>query len=230
MRFVLILFIFLYTRLTSFGQQNLEISLVTGLAYYRGDLNENNVVFKLLRPNIGGAIRYNFSPKLILKGELMAGKIAGDDKFTPNKDNRGAYFESWFYTFSGAFEYLPLRETRYEKGAFKKSWSPYISVGLEYLRSVDKVKCRYCGNIPLPETGDKNSFISIPFGFGARYDFDSNFSAGTEVLWHATLSDYLDGISKLGNPNNQDWIIGINFYVSYFFGIISPDLNIYLQQ
>jgi hypothetical protein len=159
----------------------------------------------------------------------MAGKIAGDDQFTPNKYIRGAYFESWFYTFTGAFEYLPLRETRYERGAFKKSWSPYISVGVEYLRSVDNVKCRYCGNATFPETGDKNSFISIPFGLGARYDFDKNFSLGTEVIWHATLSDYLDGISKLGNSANSDWIIGANFYVSYFFGIISPDLNIYLQ-
>ncbi|HMG16484.1 MAG TPA: DUF6089 family protein [Saprospiraceae bacterium] len=225
---LIILFVF-YSKILSFGQQSLEISLIAGTSYYRGDLNENNVVSKLLRPDFGGAILYNLRPTIIIKGQLMAGKIAGDDQYTPNKFIRGAYFENWYYTFGAAIEYLPLREPRYEKGGFRQSWSPYISLGIEYLRSVDNVQCRYCDNSKLPETGDKDSFITIPFGFGARYDFDSHFSVGTEVIWHAALSDYLDGVSKLGNATNKDWIIGANFFVSYFFGIIQPDLNIHME-
>lgn len=216
------------TTIWSKAQQNLEIGLTTGISYYRGDLNEKDYLPSLMRPNAGGALRINLSPVLILKGEIIMGKLAGDDQYTVNKDIRGAYFDAVFYSFSFSGQYLPLRKARYERGGFQPSWSPYVTAGIEYLRFVDKVKCRYCTG-PLPENGDKNSFIAIPIGLGARYDFHKKFSIGGEFTWHATFSDNVDGISKLGDPKNNDWVISANVFVSYFFGEIQPDLKFNLK-
>lgn len=202
------------------GQQKLEGAIVGGATYFLGDLNEDKVVYSLIRPNYGIALRYNINPHLIIKGQAITGMIAGDDKYTPNEPLRGAYFNNRYYSSSLSFEYLPLRNNRSVNYRFNPSWSPYATFGLEYLRSVDHAKCRHCGD-QLPETL-KDSFISSIFGVGARIDPDPHFSFGTEFVWHAVFSDFLDGISKLGNPNNNDWIIGANLYVSYFFGEIKP--------
>lgn len=203
------------------AQQRFEVAAIGGATYFLGDLNEDKVVYNLIRPNYGLALRYNIIPTLILKAQAVTGMIAGDDKYTENEEIRGAYFNNRYYSTSFSAEYLPLRKSRSENYRFNPTWSPYASLGIEYLRSVDKAKCRNCGNA-LPET-PKDSFISAIFGVGARIDPDKHFSFGSEIIWHAVFSDYLDGISRIGNPNNNDWIVGMNFYVSYFFGEVRPE-------
>lgn len=225
MRYLIVLIFFLINIEAGKSQQNLEIGLTAGLAYYRGDLNENDFLGKLLRSNGGGFLKINLRPQIVLKGQITIGKLAGDDQYTKNKDIRGAYFEGTYYSFAFTGEYLPLRKSRYERGGFQGSWSPFVTMGIEYLRFVDKVKCRYC-TTNLPETGDKNSFISIPVGVGVRFDYHPKFSYGAEFLWHATFSDKLDGISLLGDSTNNDWMLTANIFVSYFFGEIQPDLRL----
>lgn len=204
-----------------FSQQKFELAAISGASYFLGDLNMDKVESALIRGNFGIALRYNFEPKFIIKGQAITGKIAGDDKYTHNEISRGAYFNNRYYSTSLSLEYLPLRKSRSINYKFQPSWSPYATLGIEYLRSVDKAKCRNCGNA-LPETA-KDAFISAIFGIGARIDIHKHFSFGGELIWHAVFSDYLDGISKIGNPNNNDWIIGVNGYVSYFFGEVRPE-------
>ncbi|HMG14790.1 MAG TPA: DUF6089 family protein [Saprospiraceae bacterium] len=229
MRIFSIIFLFFSSVLSCFSQQKVEGAIIAGASYYRGDLNEGNIVFDLVHPNFGAAIRYNVMPSFIIKLQAMFGSIAGDDKYTPNEAVRGAYFNNSYFSIGIAGEYLPLRQARFDGiGDFKKTWSPYLSFGIEFLQSADEVKCRYCGiNNPnsLPEKDDKDTFIGLPFGLGARVDFHPNISIGAEVILQATFSDYLDGISKLGNDQRNDWIIGANFYVSYFFARSEPDFN-----
>ena len=229
MRIPYLIFIFFSSTFYCFSQQKVEGAIIGGASYYRGDLNEGKIIFDLVHPNFGAAIRYNVMPSFIVKAQAMFGSIAGDDKYTANEAVRGAYFNNSYFSIGVAAEYLPLRQARFDGiGDFKKTWSPYFSIGIEYLQSADEVKCRNClVNDPnaLPEKGDKDSFLAIPFGIGARVDFHPNISVGTEVILHPTFSDYLDGISKLGNSSRNDWIIGANFYVSYFFARSEPDFN-----
>ncbi len=220
MKLYLNILIFFSFNALLFGQQKFEVAILGGATYFLGDLNTDKVVPALIRPNYGLAIRYNVNPQFILKGQALTGMIAGDDKYTTNEASRGAYFNNRYYGSSFSLEYLPIRKSRSLLYKFQSTWSPYASLGIEYLRSVDKAKCRHCGDA-LPETL-KDSFISAIFGVGARIDPDPHFSFGTELVWHAVFSDYLDGISKLGNPNNNDWIVGANIWVSYFFGEVKP--------
>ena len=208
--------IILLTYALSYGQQDFEVAAIGGATYFLGDLNEDKVVPALIRPNYGLALRYNIDPQFIIKGQAVTGMVAGDDKYTPNQYTRGAHFDNRYYSSSLSIEYLPLRETRSKNYRFHPSWSPYASVGIEYLRSVDGAHCWYCGD-KLPES-KKDSFISMLISIGARIDPDRYFSFGGEFVWHDIFSDYLDGVSKLGNPKNNDWMVGMNIFVSYFFG------------
>jgi opacity protein-like surface antigen len=111
-------------------------------------------------------------------------------------------------------------------GEFQKSFSPYFSAGVAMIQSADEVKTRNTTNPQsLPEEGDKDVFIGFPFGAGLRWDFSEQFSLGLEGIWYATFSDYLDGVSKYGNPSKKDWIMSGTVYVSYFFGRAEPDFN-----
>ena len=220
MKLVLSILIYFSLHNLVLGQQKYELAALGGATYFLGDLNRNAVKYVLIRPNYGIALRYNIQPEWIIKAQAVTGMIAGDDRFTANAYTRGAYFDNRYYSSSLSMEYLPLREARSENYRFRPTWSPYLALGIEYLRSVDGAKCRYCGN-QLPET-KKDAFTSAIFGIGARIDPDRHFSFGGELVWHAVFSDYLDGISKIGDPNNNDWMVGINVFVSYFFGELKP--------
>jgi hypothetical protein len=215
--------------LVSYSQQTVEGALIGGASYYHGDLDEGKFVSELIRPNLGAALRFNLRPWFIFKVQAMFGRIAGNDKYTDNEESRGAYFENNYFSLGLAGEVHPWRNARFDNsGEFQKSFSPYFSFGAEYLSSADDADCRHCKDLDsyaLPEKEDKDSFLSIPVGIGARYDFHPNISVGIEAIFHYVLSDYLDGVSKLGNPDNKDWMAGANLYISYYFGRAEPSLN-----
>lgn len=208
------------------AQQKLEVSVLGGAAYYGGDLNESSLNFDFAYPYYGAGLRYNFNSSYSAKFQFLKGTIGGDDATTPNAA-RGLYFKSDFMIISAAAEILPWRKNRFNKiGDFQKSFSPYFSAGIAMIQCADEVKTRRTTDIQtLPEPDNKNVFLSLPFGVGVRYDFHPQFSAGLEGIWYATFSDYLDGVSKYGNPSKNDWIMSAAFYVSYFFGAPEADFN-----
>jgi hypothetical protein len=225
MRFILLtLFICYYSQ--TFSQQKIEGSLLFGGAYYGGDLKENGVTLDYTYPCYGAALRYNINSSFAGKFQFTKGTIAGDDASTPNKD-RGLYFKSDFLIVSLAAEVLPWRKNRFNNlGEFQKSFSPYFSAGVAMIQSADEVKTRNTTETQtLPEEGDKDVFIGFPFGAGIRWDLHQQYSIGLEGIWYATFSDYLDGISKYGNPGKKDWLMSATIYFSYFFGQPEPDFN-----
>ncbi|GAB1397273.1 hypothetical protein MASR1M65_20520 [Saprospiraceae bacterium] len=225
MRFILLLGILL-TAINTYSQQPVEGSLLLGGAYYGGDLNQKLIALDYLYPCYGATLRYNFKPGIAAKFQFLKGTIAGDDEKTPNKA-RGLHFKSPFFAIGIAGEIIPWRKYRFNNmGIFPKSFSPYASVGVSMIQSADEVQSRFpqAGQI-IPEPEDKDFFLSLTFGLGARYDFHEKFTLGAEGIWYPTFSDYLDGVSKNGNADKKDWILSATFYISYFFGAAEPDFN-----
>jgi len=225
MRFF-ILFLFFFSSTSIFCQQKIEGSILFGAAYYGGDLKENAISLDNTYPCYGAVLRYNFNSSYAAKFQFLRGQIGGDDEQTPNKA-RGLYFNSDFMIISLAAEILPWRKHRFNNmGEFQKSFSPYFSAGVAMIQSADEVKSRSTTEIQtLPEEEDKDVFIGFPFGAGIRWDFHEHFTLGAEGIWYATFSDYLDGVSKYGNPKKKDWIMSGTVYLSYFFGSSEPDFN-----
>ena len=225
MRLFILSVIFLNS-LSLFAQQKIEGTLLLGAGYYGGDLKENAISLDFTYPCYGAALRYNFNSSYAAKFQFLKGRIAGDDAKTPNKA-RGLYFDSDYLIISLAGEILPWRKNRFNNmGDFQPSFSPYFSAGVAMVQSADEVKSRSTTeNQTLPEEGDKDVFIGFPFGTGIRWDLHEKYSIGLEGIWYATFSDYLDGISKYGNPKKKDWIMSATIYFSYFFGSPDPDFN-----
>ena len=223
------LIISLFLSISAYSQQTIEGALIGGASYLYGDLTEGKFVKEVVRPNVGAALRFNLRPWFIFKVQGMTGILAGNDRYTDKEELRGAYFEGSYFSMGIGGEIHPWRNTRFDnKGEFQTSFSPYFSFGVNYILFADSVDCRHCKDLDtsaLPEKDDKDAALAIPAGIGARFDFHPNLSLGLEAIVQYSLSDYLDGISRLGNEKNNDMIMGVNLYVSYYFSRAEPSLN-----
>ena len=96
--------------------QNYEIGLTLGMTTYNGDID---VVAKnfgaATRPSIGLLGKYRLSNSLLVRGQLLTGKMSGSEKNHPLawRQERGFAFVSKFTELSGALEY-----EFYNKGNF----------------------------------------------------------------------------------------------------------------
>ena len=89
------------------------------------DISETNFGYGLM-------VRNSFTPKIALRGNLLFGKVTGDDaNYTdPSwRQTRAMNFSSPITEISLQLEWSPLSK-EYNKDAFEKSWSPYLFAGI----------------------------------------------------------------------------------------------------
>ena len=65
-----------------------EIGLLLGLANYSGDISQRDIELSQSRPAIGVFARYHLSEIFVLKGQLNAGRLYGDDKHSADRAPR----------------------------------------------------------------------------------------------------------------------------------------------
>ncbi len=187
--------------------KNAEIGLFLGCSYYIGDLNPLGHFNQFTKPAAGAVFRYNFNPRLALRGNVLFGAVEGDDSFAGSaaQQQRNLKFKSNIYELSGQLEFNFLD---YEMGNDYHGFSPYIFIGLAGLKFNPKgqIDDRWVDLQPLGTEGQglpggpskrkyKLTQLSIPFGVGVKINLSKNIGISIEWGMRKTFTDYLDDVS-----------------------------------
>ncbi len=214
-----------------FSQQKMEFGAFVGFANYQGDLVQNPIALSETKLSYGGFMRYHLkNNKVKLRGNFLYGFISGSD--ANNADiglkERGWSFQSNLLEASFVGEYHPFGKSRVgNTGIFARQVSPYVGLGFGIATFTPEViVTNSADNDLFPEQGEKSMSASIPMLVGVRADLLENFSLGAEIGWRATFNDYLDGVSKNGNPDKNDWYVMAGLTASFFFGQSQADFNL----
>ena len=198
-----------------------------GIANYQGDLVEPSI-FNLneSQMGIGLFLRRQLNPNFTARINAFHGQISGDDRnffLTEYRPDRAFFFQTDLNEVSILMEWEPFGKKKLtETGTTRKLVSPYLFVGLGILNfdpnpSFDLNELE---NIEARVREDRNAEfsttrLSIPFGAGIKLNATERISLGLEMGWHTAMTDYLDGVSVAGDPNNNDWYFHGGATISY---------------
>lgn len=184
-----------------------EAGLMLGGSTYRGDVVKPDFfTLKDTRFAYGIFARYPFSKQWQVRANLNMTKLAaGDQNYDTNwSEQRSFQFSTFLTEIAVLAEWHPL-------GA-KKTWSPYLftGVGLALFNPkpvFEQNKIDQLGEaIATDQNADfKKVQLTIPFGAGIRYQLNDTWSIALEGGARPAFTDYLDGISQAGMPDNDDW-------------------------
>ena len=172
----------------SFAQDleyKMELGGMLGGSFYMGDANYTTP-FKNLGFAGGVVARYIFNPRMVVKADLMVGKISGNTEdfknvypgrlqtsFKRNVFDLGAQFEYNFWGYGTGEGY---------KG--NRRFTPYILAGM--------------GITFAPAPAKNVLTINFPLGVGVKYKIAKRLNLGCEFTMRFSLSDQLDVTNKEG--------------------------------
>jgi hypothetical protein len=148
--------IFLLLITSYFGQaQRSEIGALAGASFYLGDLN--NIPFRNSKFAGGLIYRYNFTPRVALKANILFGNIAASDEknhsLQREKDAMGNYIMD-------------------DEGYYKYSWD-YRERGLSFTSPISEISAQLEINFfNLYNVGHKNQISPYIFGGAALFSFN----------------------------------------------------------
>lgn len=212
--FVILIFpLFAYT-------QNFEGGLSFGLVTYQGDLVDGSLELKETNLSYGLVLRAALTDKFGLRGSFFGGTISGKDANSSNAgiQSRGFKFRSNIYEFSLMGEWNILGQSRSDNRGvvLRQKFTPYLFGGVGLILSDPEV---FQNTTKDPEGRDYNTFnLMIPVGIGLKVGLDDRFVVSLELGGRTAFTDYLDGISQLGNPDKKDWYWMGNIIFTYTFG------------
>jgi hypothetical protein len=212
--------VLLFLPLTAFTQQTMEVGAMLGFANYQGDLAEDPIEFGETKLAYGVFGRYHISERVKLRVNLLKATITGsDENAVGTLKDRQWRFKTDLIEAGVQGEFHPLGKSRYSNtGIFQKQISPYIATGVGFVLANNKVTTPEADREKFPEKDLTSNFISIPFIAGVRADMVEQVSLGFEWGWRSVINDYLDGVSKNGNPDKNDWYLFIGLNLSFHFG------------
>lgn len=186
--------------------QKTEVGVFAGLATYQGDFVGPDLTLKDAGPAFGLLAKYHLNNKLSIRAALNLGQLKGDDNNFDDNRRRGFSFKSGFFDLSGSIEYSFLSKNRYDDGGtFKKGFSPFIYVGLGFVNATPDVTTANGKELTAAENDASSLHFMIPIGGGLKFDLTESLTLAADVSLRPTFSDYLDGLSESGNPNENDW-------------------------
>lgn len=196
---------------------------------YFGDLAPANnflsTEFSQIKPGISAFIQYRYAPRMSLKGEILYGRLTGDDFASADPNDPGAinrYIRnlsfrndiidfsvmSQFYIFKN---YLDFRQRKYFNiylnGGISifyhnpKGKVPDFKIsGERYPNSGEWVTLRSLGTEgQFSEFYDNNPYrniqFSIPFGGGFNFRLSDRLDFSFEINYRILLTDYIDDVS-----------------------------------
>ena len=200
----------------SLGQIN-EIGFFAGGSNYVGDIGRTHYLY----PNqlAGGLIyKWNWNPRMALRGTLSILPIAGDDKdaSTDFQQERGYQFNNTINEFAVGLEY---NFYEYEISSPGKSATPYILVELASFQYKSVAAIAANGKISYT---NKTSY-AIPFGVGYKSKLSGAFAFAIEAKVRYTFEDDLDYTTgrfpalDFGS-NGNDWYAFTGISLVYTFG------------
>ncbi|HFA47688.1 MAG TPA: hypothetical protein ENJ95_01575 [Bacteroidetes bacterium] len=212
------------------AQIPIETGFFLGTTTYQGDLAENDIEFNELNFAFGGFLRYHFGYHFKMRGNLIYGKITGTDLNAKGSlHERGWGFNSQIVEMSLLMEYHKFGRKRInEVGLFWRQVSPYLAAGLgvaNFDPNIERANvAAYPGNFP--EIGAKSSTLTLPVIVGVQFDLNEHWIISVEAGSRFTFNDYLDGVSKNGNPDKNDLFIFTGVSLSYYLGY-EENFNLY---
>lgn len=196
----------------SIQAQRSEVGAMIGTSFYLGDLN--NIPFQNAEFAGGFVYRYNFTPRIALKANILFGKIAGTDENNHSllKDDNGKYL--WDYKERNLSFSSPITEisAQMELNFFnvynvghKNQISPYLFGGVSFFSF--NPQAEYDGTTynlqPIGTEGQgrdgmKNRYsltgFAIPFGIGFKANIGRYVCIGAEWGLRYTFTNYLDDV------------------------------------
>ncbi len=158
---------------------------MAGGCFYMGDAN---YITPLKNTAMTGGLlaRYNFNPRMVVKGDLAIGHIQGSTEDIANQfpGNGHSTFERNVYELGAQFEYNFFA---YGTGAgYKDSrkLTPYILAGI--------------GLTYVPKPAEHVWAMNIPIGMGVKYKLAERINIGVEWTVRFTTTDKLDVTGKSG--------------------------------
>lgn len=203
-----------------------EAGMMGGVSAYNGDLSTGNLQPGSYGGGGGLFVRYRFNDVLSGRGNLQFGNLRGADRNFEDLGRRvrNFSFTASFYDFGLLAEFEPFGKIKTVRKARSGHFlSPYIHFGISGVLSVPLVDFNEpnivakTSDINLDRNNSSFFHAAIPFGAGLRYDLNKNWMVGAEAGIRRVFTDYLDGISKAGNPEKKDWIGTANLVLGYRF-------------
>lgn len=215
-----------------FGQGNsgaryLEAGIQLGFMNYSGDVAEKIVEPRETRPGFGVLARYHLSSRFALKTNLYTGNVSGSDVHAEDAElrARSLRFKSNLLEFSLCIEWNILNIKPVEGNGIQRfRIVPYAYVGIGGLMMHPKAE--YYGppeafnkqiKYALPEDGLHEKALVVPIGAGLRTRISDRVGIGAEGGFRPVFSDDLDGVSKNGNPDRNDWYYTASASLSFRF-------------
>ncbi|MDR6940623.1 type IX secretion system protein PorG [Mucilaginibacter pocheonensis] len=193
---VVLLFLFFSCHLQA---QTWEVGGTLGGAGYIGDLNPDNPV-KVSGAMGGLFVKRNFDGYLSAKLNFAFSKISAADANSSSQQfrNRNLSFKDPMKEISltGEFNFM-----KYIPDAGPNRYTPYIYSGIgltAYTPRADyKGKTYSLRNLrtEAQPTRYGKTTVVIPYGVGLKYNFSGKWTAGGDIGYRYTFTDYLDDVS-----------------------------------
>ncbi len=210
-----------------------DFGAALGITSYQGDLDALtvNAGFREINFSASAYLRQNINNNFAARLNLLAGKLAGDDNNFAEPEwrpLRGLNFESPLVELTAVAEYYPLgMYPKSGRGAkMRRAVTPYVLLGFGGAYTNPKVNWNdKNGNEYIdPEFAQKDKDaktnkinLVTPMGLGLRFVLKDHSTFGLEASLRPTFSDYLDGVSLVGNPRENDWYFTAQIGFSYPF-------------
>lgn len=212
--FISLVFSFL-TNKAEFDYSNLYVFAGAGSAYYQGDLNGSSFpTVDLLNMSYKGGVGLNYHTRFGVQLHYTQSSLNGSDLFSKDNDvvARGLSFTSPLREFGINFK---VRNLNGREGRVIN----YVFTGVNYFSFDPSVsKAESSDVVFAPESGFKKSGFNIPMGLGLGYWVTPNIGVVWETGLHILYTDYLDGVSKNGNPDYKDGFVDSHILVMFRFG------------
>ncbi|MCX6259027.1 MAG: DUF6089 family protein [Bacteroidia bacterium] len=190
MKKYLLVIVFLQLITCAMAQRRGDLGVYSGYSYYLGEINPTTP-FKSPAYAYGFLYRQSFNLRYAMRWSIMQGRLEGYDYLSPYAYNRlrNHSFNSKItdMTVQLEFNFLPYITTSPSYNV-----STYVTSGLSYF---------------LYDNSQVTSHIAIPFGVGIKVNVTKRISAGAELVYRKTFTDYLDGLGKPSNdPLNDPYL------------------------
>ena len=193
-----------------------QVSLGVGSSTYYGDLY-NNKLFNFSLSSLHFCYKQTVINRLKARAEFTVFWIDGADDEGDN-DERGLSFTSTNLEFTVMAEYsLHPTNVLY----YTRNWyNPYaiLGLGFTYFNPKESVDGKKEPLQPQQREGVSYSRIApvIPMGAGIRFKINYLMNIALEGAYRLTFTDYLDDVSKRGNPDKNDAYFIVNIKVEAF--------------
>lgn len=196
------------------AQPDLEGGLFLGMANYQGDFTLNTSP-ELSESNlaVGLAVRHRLSANYGLRGNLIYGKLTGNDSNFEIREPRGLTFETTLAELSVVGEWVPFGQNLTDLSLdVGQRMSPYLFLGAG-AAYINPQPVFNNGEVPDEKAEeDLNADFSkvqlaVPLGLGLRAGINEKMNLSLELGMRKTFTDYLDGVSSAGKQNTNDWYL-----------------------